>query len=133
MHQEEALTFKGGKNKYLNMFEPIARALRIVINTVIAIVILFEIILITDYFAEKNKPKHEVSYDKEAIYKRQQEKRDAYMGKGPRNGTIDHSRGRTTIRVNGSAVTLDISPEQIIEQLDIDYHDLRDYYGDELR
>lgn len=120
------------------MYEPMARALRILCYITLAIIILAEVAIISDYIIENNKPKHVVTYDKEAIYKRQQEKRDAYNGRGPKTGTINHSRsidhrGRSTIKVNGATITLDIPPERIIEQLDIDYNDIRDYYGDELR
>ena len=38
-----------------------------------------------------------------------------------------------TIKIKSKGKTIKVSPEQVLEQIDIDYDDLRDYLGDELR
>ena len=49
------------------------------------------------------------------------------------NNTTRGIKSSTTIYTSSGKVELDLSPAEIIQQLDIDYHDIRDYYGDELQ
>lgn len=39
----------------------------------------------------------------------------------------------TILSTPSGEIKLNLTPAEIIQQLDIDYHDIRDYYGDELR
>lgn len=39
----------------------------------------------------------------------------------------------TVINTPSKVVEIDLTPEEVLEQLNIEYEDVRDYYGDELR
>ena len=51
-----------------------------------------------------------------------------------REPKVSNSKLSTTNIVTSSGdITIELTPEEIIQQLNIDYEDIRDYYGDELK
>lgn len=85
----------------------------------------------TPFFkTDPNKPVTEIKYlnynTGEVIYR-------TYGPPSREYNTKSGVNSYTTIHTSSGEVKINLTPTEIIQQLDIDYHDIRDYYGDELR